>query len=101
MMKLDDPRVFYDHRPERRSVGMKRNVLISRARGEIIAQFDDDDFYGKGYLSGMISAMRNGDADFVKLFGFFMYSQLHICSRSGICDKTRAHITRSETRRCV
>jgi glycosyltransferase involved in cell wall biosynthesis len=77
MMKLDDPRIFYDHLPERRSVGMKRNLLISRARGEIIAQFDDDDFYGKGYLSGMMSVMRNGDADFVKLFGFFMYSQLH------------------------
>jgi glycosyltransferase involved in cell wall biosynthesis len=77
MMTLDDPRVVYDHRPGRRSVGMKRNALISRARGEIIAQFDDDDFYGKGYLTMMISAMRNSNADFVKLFGFFIYSQFH------------------------
>ena len=77
MLSLSDPRVRYFHSTDRISVETKRNQLIEQARGEVIALFDDDDYYGAGYLSGMLSVMRSQRAVFVKLFGFFLYSGLH------------------------
>jgi glycosyltransferase involved in cell wall biosynthesis len=53
-------------------LGAKRNDLIARARGEIIAQFDDDDYYAPKYLSTMVGALRERGADFVKLSGWFL-----------------------------
>ncbi len=70
---LSDRRVVYVHETRRRSVGEKRNILIDRARGDIIAHFDDDDYYGPDYLSQMLSALRT--VDFVKLLGFFIYAR--------------------------
>ena len=77
MQSLSDPRVCYLHRTGQQSTGLKRNLLIERARGEIIALFDDDDYYGPAYLSRMLSLMQSQNADFVKLFGFFLYSHIH------------------------
>jgi glycosyltransferase involved in cell wall biosynthesis len=76
MQKLSDPRVIYEHIGQRTTIGKKRNRLVERARAKIIAQFDDDDFYARDYLAKMKAAMDDGDADIVKLFGFFLYSKL-------------------------
>ncbi|CAE7709015.1 hypothetical protein AK812_SmicGene37570 [Symbiodinium microadriaticum] len=35
------------------SLGLKRNVAIQLAQGEILAHFDDDDLYASGYLTWM------------------------------------------------
>lgn len=77
MLGLSDPRIIYEHAPEKRSTGSKRNHLIQKARAGIIAQFDDDDFYGPNYLSNMMSAMHEEGADIVKFFGFFLFSKLY------------------------
>jgi glycosyltransferase involved in cell wall biosynthesis len=77
MQTLDDPRVHYEHRTERLSIGMKRNLLIERAQGDVIMHFDDDDFYGSEYVSNMISALNAANADIVKLYGAYHYSKLH------------------------
>jgi glycosyltransferase involved in cell wall biosynthesis len=69
---LRDPRVIYLHAPERLTIGEKRNRLIERASGEIVAFFDDDDHYEPGYLASMVGAL--GDADLVKLSGWFALS---------------------------
>jgi len=70
---LRDPRVSYLHAAGQRvTIGTKRNQLIERATGELIAFFDDDDFYAPGYLAAMASAL--GDADLVKLSGWFALS---------------------------
>jgi hypothetical protein len=61
----------------KKTIGAKRNRLIQKSRASIIAQFDDDDFYGRDYLSKMLSAMNENNADIVKLFGFFLYSKLY------------------------
>ena len=45
--------------------------------GDIIAHFDDDDFYGPRYIEGMVSLMTDLNVDFVKLFGFFLYHRTH------------------------
>jgi glycosyltransferase involved in cell wall biosynthesis len=73
--KIDDPRVRYTHAPEPMKLGAKRNALCDSAKGDIIAFFDDDDFYAPRYLEGMLSFMNDLNADFVKLFGFFIYQR--------------------------
>jgi glycosyltransferase involved in cell wall biosynthesis len=70
---LRDARVHYVHEPKKMSIGAKRNAICEAARGEIIAQFDDDDYYAPNYIQRMLSFMKERDADFVKLFGFFLY----------------------------
>jgi glycosyltransferase involved in cell wall biosynthesis len=74
---INDPRVFYTHEPKQMTIGAKRNALCEAAKGEIIAHFDDDDFYAPRYIEGMVSSMTDLNADFVKLFGFFLYHQTH------------------------
>jgi len=54
-------------------IGTKRNALCTAARGEIIAHFDDDDFYAPYYIERMVSLMTDLNVDFVKLFSFFLY----------------------------
>jgi len=64
-LNLKDARVKYFHSPERVSIGFKRNFLVEKALGEIIAHFDDDDYYSPNYLSEMIDKL--GEADLIKL----------------------------------
>jgi glycosyltransferase involved in cell wall biosynthesis len=70
-----DARVRYMHDPRPLTIGAKRNVLCQAAQGDIIAQFDDDDHYAPHYLEHMLSFMNQSGADFIKLFGFFLYSR--------------------------
>ena len=72
-----DRRVRYLHHPEKLTIGTKRNILIDQARSKIVAQFDDDDYYADHYLSRMMSILEEEAADFVKLFGFFLFSKCH------------------------
>ena len=69
MQRLADPRIVYEHTAIRCTTGDKRNRLIDRAKGNIIALFDDDDFYGPNYLARMLSALEENDADIAKLAG--------------------------------
>jgi glycosyltransferase involved in cell wall biosynthesis len=69
---LSDPRVHYIHSPVRASIGAKRNRLVERARGAVIVAFDDDDYYAPHYVPTMLAAL--GDADLVKLAGWYAYS---------------------------
>ena len=69
---LRDQRVSYVHAATRVTIGEKRNQLVERATGDLIAFFDDDDFYAPGYLAAMAAAL--GDADLVKLSGWFALS---------------------------
>jgi len=74
---LTDPRVRYRHHAGRRlSIGAKRNWLAERAAGAVIAHFDDDDFYAADYLTEMTGRLGAG-ADFVKLSGWFLYSEVY------------------------
>ena len=61
-----DPRVNYIHRPERLTIGDKRNRLIAASAGSVVAHFDDDDWYAPTYLSSMVGALVQTNADFVK-----------------------------------
>ena len=61
------PRVHYIHSAGRLSVGAKRNWLLACSRGEIVAHFDDDDWYAPEYLSTMVGELVREKLDFLKL----------------------------------
>lgn len=82
---LADPRVTYVHQTERISIGEKRNKLISIAQGELIAHFDDDDYYAPNYLETMAAHLEHHD--FVKLSAWYVYSEPH--DMWGYCDPGR------------
>ena len=70
---LTGENIFYRHTDRKIPVGEKRNILIEQARGEIIIQFDDDDYYAPNYVSSMVSALTGLGADLINLRGWFMY----------------------------
>lgn len=65
-------KVKYFHSNSRLSIGEKRNFLVNKSEGDVIAHFDDDDFYSPDYLKFMLSHLEN--ADFVNLTGWFVYA---------------------------
>jgi glycosyltransferase involved in cell wall biosynthesis len=73
MLSLNESWINYKHSDTRASVGQKRNRLISRARGEYIVHFDDDDYYSDSYVTRMISWLVAHDADICKLSGFYLF----------------------------
>lgn len=72
---LGDERVRYRHSPERLDIGSKRNLLADMASGDVIMHFDDDDYYAPDYVATMLRHL--GQADFVKLSGWYLYSVTH------------------------
>jgi hypothetical protein len=63
--QVADPRVRYTWDGQRRSIGAKRNMLAAMCGADVIAHFDDDDFYHADYLPAMM--MRLGVHDLIKL----------------------------------
>jgi glycosyltransferase involved in cell wall biosynthesis len=65
--EIDDlaghPAVTYVRLPARLSIGAKRNLGFRRARGAILAQWDDDDWYGPDRLSRQVAPIVAGTAD--------------------------------------
>lgn len=60
----DDVRIL---RAQENSIGGKRNQAVAAARGAIIAQWDDDDWYGPGRLSAQAAPIVDGNADVTAL----------------------------------
>lgn len=57
------PRCQYVRLDERLTIGQKRNLACEMASGEIVVQWDDDDWYGPSRVSRQVSEIRNGNAD--------------------------------------
>lgn len=70
-----DRRIYYQHATGRLTIGEKRNLLIDRAKGATIVQFDDDDYYSPRYLHAMLAALENLEADLINLRGWFLYDR--------------------------
>lgn len=64
----DDPRVRHvvTGLPAR-SIGAMRNEACRLARGEIVAHWDDDDWYGPERITRQAAAIRSGEADITAL----------------------------------
>ncbi|HYI13238.1 MAG TPA: glycosyltransferase [Thermoanaerobaculia bacterium] len=58
-----EPDVRYIRLKRRLTIGAKRNLACREARGEIIAHWDDDDWYGPTRLAVQVEPILSGDAD--------------------------------------
>jgi len=62
-----DPRIRYLRLRHTESIGAKRNRACAVARGQYIAQWDDDDWYGTQRLSVQLAPLLAGRADMTAL----------------------------------
>lgn len=58
-----DPRIRYLRPARRLSIGAKRNLACEAAAGEVIACWDDDDWYADDRLSFQVAPIAAGHAD--------------------------------------
>jgi glycosyltransferase involved in cell wall biosynthesis/GT2 family glycosyltransferase len=56
-----------------RSIGAMRNEACQLARGEIVAHWDDDDWYGPGRITRQVAAIGAGEADITALRGSIVF----------------------------
>ena len=61
------PRVRYIALARRTSIGEKRNIACKQARGEIIAHWDDDDWYAPHRLQHQVAPLLDKTADITGL----------------------------------
>jgi O-antigen biosynthesis protein len=66
------PAVRYIRLPRRASIGSKRNLACQHARGEIIVQWDDDDWYSGDRLRYQVMPILLGHADLTGLENAFV-----------------------------
>jgi glycosyltransferase involved in cell wall biosynthesis len=63
----DDGRIRYIRSPTGESIGGKRNRACAEAHGELIAQWDDDDWYAPARLRRQIEPLLADEADLTAL----------------------------------
>jgi glycosyltransferase involved in cell wall biosynthesis len=63
----DDPRIRYTQVGARQSIGAKRNRGVQLARGQLVAHWDDDDWYAPDRLSAQAAPILEGRADVTAL----------------------------------
>ncbi len=68
----DEPAVRYIHVGRKVSIGAKRNRGCAEARGEIVALWDDDDWYGPDRLERQVAPILRGEADLTGLASDFI-----------------------------
>jgi hypothetical protein len=60
---VNDSRIQYIRLLERQSTGAKRNLACRAARGDVIIQWDDDDWHGGGRIRKQIAPISRGVAE--------------------------------------
>ncbi|WP_255501068.1 glycosyltransferase [Mitsuaria sp. WAJ17] len=65
--ELQDARIRCLRVPLGSSIGAKRNEAVRQARGEVVAHWDDDDWYADGRLSRQVAPLLQGLADITGL----------------------------------
>jgi len=70
------PDVRYSAFPSRLSIGAKRNLACAQARGEIIAHWDDDDWYAPDRLRYQATPILAGEAEITGLETTFVLDSL-------------------------
>jgi len=66
------PAVRYLRSDRRLSIGAKRNLACAEARGEIVAHWDDDDWYSRERLEQQAAPILRGEADITGLENRFV-----------------------------
>jgi glycosyltransferase involved in cell wall biosynthesis len=80
--------VHYLRLARRRSIGRKRNLACQEARGQVIAHWDDDDWYAPDRLRRQVEPIVRGDAE---LTGLEMRYLLHLPSGQFWTAERRLH----------
>jgi glycosyltransferase involved in cell wall biosynthesis len=70
-----EEKIRYIRHPPRASIGRKRNLACIEARGEIIAHWDDDDWYASRRLSLQVEAIQRTGALICGLNRVFFFDQ--------------------------
>lgn len=74
----DDPRIRYIYSAEKLgTIGTKRNLACEKANGEIIVQWDDDDYYAPDWISRQVEAQLTSGADLTGLNNVHYYQPLY------------------------
>jgi len=60
---LQKPFIKYIHLEKRISIGAKRNIAVTNAKGSIIAHWDDDDYFRPHRIREQVAPIINGEAD--------------------------------------
>ena len=68
-----DDRIRYVRLPGPLSIGAKRNRGCAEARGDIIAQWDDDDWYGPQRVSAQVAPILAGEATITGLMTWLFF----------------------------
>ncbi len=68
-----NPRIRYYHQNVRRSVGEKRNLACSLARGSLIVHWDDDDWHAPWRLSYQVRLLMEAGVQMCGLHRMFFY----------------------------
>lgn len=58
---------------EKKNLGKCLNYAVTKSKYNYIAKFDDDDYYGKKYLRGLMQIFNYYDADVVGKKSFYIY----------------------------
>lgn len=74
---LDDARIRCVRMAAGSSIGAKRNEAVRQARGELIAHWDDDDWYADERLSRQLAPLLQGVADISGLNDILFMSLAH------------------------
>lgn len=88
------PGIYYFRLHEKKSLGYKRNILLEKCRGEIIAHWDDDDWYHPSYLTKLSRLLISLEEKHtvVGLGEYLVYiaknNSLKICRSRGIAGAT-------------
>jgi glycosyltransferase involved in cell wall biosynthesis len=70
---LSAANVRYIHLTERRSIGVKRNIAVENARGEIVVHWDDDDYFREHRISAQVAPIIRGEVDMTVLEHHYYY----------------------------
>lgn len=63
----DNPKIKYFYTEPLGTIGVKRNYACEKATGEIIAHWDDDDYYSPQWIRTQVEAQLNSGADITGL----------------------------------
>jgi glycosyltransferase involved in cell wall biosynthesis len=69
-----DSRIRYTRLGRELTLGAKRNVACSLARGELIANWDDDDWYAPWRLTHQMERLRSGECELTGNRDLFFYA---------------------------
>lgn len=73
----DQPAVRYIRLERRMSIGGKRNIACQESRGELVAHWDDDDWYSPDRLMRQAAPILRGEADVTGLENRFVLQMPH------------------------